>query len=210
VQTGDILVAGSICADITLSTTISDNTGGAITWTLQEDVNAASNCRTRMWTAAADSNRSLTVTFTRSADLGFDNFFGGNVLTFRGSDGPGAAEPANGTGGPSRAITTTQDNSALVVFSGDWNAVDGTSRTWRTVNSITPASGSGEVTYARDAAQYAVYGAYYSDAGAAGSKTVGLSAPVGQKYAIAVVEVKGTAGGGGSAFPHHYYQQMRQ
>ncbi|HWB36640.1 MAG TPA: hypothetical protein VHA75_11510 [Rugosimonospora sp.] len=45
--------------------------------------------------------------------------------------------------------------------------------------------------------------AYWPDAGTAGSKTVGLSGPVGQTYSIVAVEIKGAAGGttNGTASP---------
>jgi hypothetical protein len=77
----------------------------------------------------------------------------------------------------------------------DWNAVDGAVRTWRTVNGTAPTSGNGfERSYVRDAASMTYYCAYYPDAGAAGSKTVGLSAPSTMRYVICAVEIKGAQG----------------
>ncbi len=147
--------------------------------------------------AATAAGGSVTATLTKTQTGGTALFFGGNVLTFRGSDGIGASAKTNVSGAaPSLNITTTQDNSAIVVLSLDWNALT-TSLTWRTVNGITPTSGNGlEVTYDTGGGNYTVYAAYYSDAGAAGSKTVGLSAPAGQKFSIMAVEVKGSASSG--------------
>lgn len=185
VQTGDVLVAFAVVenhgSDITIS-------GGSLTWTERQQVNVTNYTRVYVWTTTATSSTSITVTFTRGAS----RFFGGNVLTFRGSAGVGASAKTNTTGAPSLALTTTTDNSAIVCVNGDWNATDGASRIWRTVNSITPSSGAGtEPTYFRNSTNYATYGAYYTDAGAAGSKTVGLSAPSGQTYSIVAIEIKG-------------------
>lgn len=184
---GNILVAFAMSEDA--GTTISIS--GGPTWTLAQSHTVASNCTCYVWTATAGSG-SITPTFSPAGSNG-NQVFGANVLEFSGSDGVGASNKAQTTGGPSLGLTTLGDNSAIVVASSDYLAVDGTSRTWRTVNSVTPTSGNGlEVTYFRSAANYTVYGAYYSDAGAAGAKTVGLSAPTGQQYSIIAVEVKGT------------------
>lgn len=182
VQTGDVLVAVGATSDQSVTLTVS---GGSLTWTQQQVVNVASNCWVAVWTAIATSSTSFAVTFTRSASA--DVFYGGNVLIFRGSSGVGASAKTNTTGAPSLNLTTTAANSAIVVATADWNAVDGASRTWRT-----GAGALSEVSYFRDASQYTLYAGYHADAGAVGSKTVGLSAPAGQRYAIVAVEVKGT------------------
>lgn len=187
---GNILVAIAMSEDAGTTLAIS----GGPTWTLAQSHTVASNCTAYVWTASA-AGGSITPTFTPGGGNG-NQVFGANVLEFSGCDGVGASNKAQTTGGPSLGLTTTQDNSAIVVASADYLAVDGTTRTWRTVNSVTPTSGNGlEVTYFRNAANYTVYGAYYSDAGTAGAKTVGLSAPTGQQYSILAVEIKGAAGG---------------
>jgi hypothetical protein len=188
---GDILVSLGGAAGGEQTAVIPTLTGE--TFTGLESVGTAST------TARADG-RAATVASAGTGDVvseaasGTTVKFGANVLTFRGSDGVGAHTSVNGgSGGPSLALTTLQDNSAIAVISVDWNAVDGTTRTWRTVNGITPTVGNGlELTYFRDSVAYTVYVAYYSDAGTAGSKTVGLSAPVGQIFSTVAIEVKGT------------------
>lgn len=180
VQAGDVLVAYGMTEDSPNSLSIS---GGSLTWTQQQLVNTSSYGRAYVWTATASSTTSITVTFTRSGS----GQYGGDVLVFRGSGGIGASSKTNTTGAPSLALTTTQANSAIVTASVDWNAVSGSSRTWRTgAGTLT------ETTYATDPAHGTFYGGYHASAGAAGSKTVGLSAPSGQQYAIVAVEVKGT------------------
>lgn len=188
VTAGDILVAVGITENS--NTTISSISGGSLTWTQQEVISTASRCWIAVWTATATSTTSITVTFTRNANV---NEFGGNVFTFRSSGGVGAHSSTQAAGGtPSLAITTTAANSTVVCFNGDFQAVDGTSRTWRTVNSITPTSGNGlEQTYQTIASHYTVYGSYYNNVGAAGSKTVGLSAPAAQDYSVIAIEIKG-------------------
>jgi hypothetical protein len=98
------------------------------------------------------------------------------------------------------ALTTTGANSAVINIVGDWNAVDGASRVWRTINSITPSSGAGtEGLYLLDTGLATIYSARWTDVGAAGSKTTGLSAPTGQKYSIIAIEVLGSASSNVSA-----------
>ncbi|WP_445149843.1 hypothetical protein [Baekduia sp. Peel2402] len=180
VQAGDVLVAYGMTEDSPNGLSIS---GGSLTWTQQQLVNTSSYGRAYVWTATASSTTSITVTFTRSGS----GQYGGDVLVFRGSGGIGASSKTNTTGAPSLALTTTQANSAIVVASVDWNAVSGSSRTWRT-----GAGALTETTYSTDPAHGTFYGGYHASAGAAGSKTVGLSAPSGQQYSIVAVEVKGT------------------
>jgi hypothetical protein len=190
VAADDVLVVLAVSEDA--STTLATPSGGGLTYTLRQSVVVSSYTTAYVWTAQSATSQTFDVSITASGG----GQFGFNVLRFSGSDGIGGSSKTNvASGAPSLAITTTGANSAVMSISGDWAAVDGTSRTWRTVNGITPTSGNGgERTYHRDSAHYAVYAAYWSDAGAAGSKTVGVSAPSGQKYAIVAVEVLGTAG----------------
>ena len=178
-----ILVGGGATSD-SASYPITSISGGPI-WTQQYLDNTASKCAVALYTATA-AGGAITSLLTDSAG----GYAGLAVLQFTGSDGIGAKNTAKGTSGyPSVSLTTTQDNSAVIVYNNDWNAVDGASRAWRT--------GAGSLTesnYFRDSAHYTVYIAYYADAGATGTKTVGLSAPSGQKYGIVALEIKGTAG----------------
>lgn len=190
-QTGDILVAYAVTSnyDNTLTLSIS-NSGTVQSWTQRQVVAVANYTWVSVWTATASVDQSMIVTVTRNSDPGTAILYGVNVLTFRGSDGVGASAKTNvASGAPTLDLTTTQANSAIVLVDGDWNAVDGASRTWRTnAGSLT------EQTYFRDATQYVVYGGYHADVGAIGTYAVGLSAPGAQKYSIVAVEVKGTTG----------------
>lgn len=196
VQAGDVLVAYGFTEDSGIK--ISGVSGGSLSWTLQNSVDLSGYNHVGIWTAVVDSSKSMSVTFTKNSSQ--ESSFGGNVLVFRGSSGVGASSKTNSSSGaPSLGITTTQDNSAIVVANGDWSANDGSGRSWR--------SGAGnfiEQTYAGTVgSDYIVYGGYHQDSGSAGSKTVGLSSPSGQKYAIVAVEIKGivSSGGGGTTPP---------
>lgn len=188
--TNDRLVVGAI-AETNLSWTAP--TGGGYIYNAGPTLNPANYCASAVWTATASSDQT-NFSLSMGNNSG-TSWWGWNGLRFSGSDGIGQTASTNTTGAPSLSITTLHDNSAIVVFVGDWNAADGTSRTWRTVNGTAPTAGNGfEKTYFRDGSHYTVYAAYYPDAGAAGAKTVGLSAPTGQQYTIIAVEVRGAAG----------------
>lgn len=186
VQSGDRIVVVGCSEDSAY--TLGTPSDGTNTYTSAQNLGVTSYARVAIWTATAASTASLTISMTLSNS---GKNWGFAVFVFRGSAGFGASNSTNAsTGGPSLGLTTTAANSAIIFINGDWAAVDGASRTFRQVNSTNPTDRS----YARDAATHTVYVASYADAGAAGAKTVGLSAPSTQKYAIAAVEVKGSAG----------------
>lgn len=206
VATGDRLLVLLGGENAILNAPSAPTGGTGFTWTQAKliDNNDGNNTFAVAYTATAASSQ----TFTLSVDMvSGTGLWGYTVLRFSGSDGFGAiassptSGSANVSGAPSISITTTQANSAIGVIHVDWNAADGTSRTWRTVNSITPTAGNGfERSYFFDASTYTVYSAYYPDAGAIGAKTVGLSAPTGFAGVSIAVEVKGSSSGGGTAY----------
>ncbi len=190
ISSGDVLV-GVGAHENEKGSALAITEDGASSWIVVQGNQLTDFCETRGWTYTASANESLTVTFIKSVD-----YFGGNVIRFSGSSGVGASAISSSTSGsPSVAITTTQDNSAIVVIVADWNAVSGT-------QTFTSNGGAGSPTnltgYAGDGAHYGVAIAYYPDAGTAGSKTVGMSAPAGQKWTIIAIEVKGSASGNAS------------
>jgi hypothetical protein len=170
-------------------------TGHSLTYPLQQAVNVGTYCTAYAWTTIETAG-GAGWTLQETATVVNGAWWGIDVARFSGSAGVGASNKANvASGAPSLDITTQADNSAIIVLVSDWMAVDGASRTWRTVNGITPTAGNGyELTYAFTSGRYTVYVAYYPDAGTAGLKTVGLSAPTGMKYSIVAVEVKSAAG----------------
>lgn len=181
INSGDVLVAVG-AAEGTYTISITEN--GSASATLQRSSTASNYSAAFCWTYIAPAAETITVSFSTSYD-----YFGCNVIRFSGSNGVGDSNIATGaSGNPSVSLTTTQDNSAIVVICTDWNANSGT-QTFTSNFSGTPAA---LTDYPGDASHYGVAIAYFPDAGAAGSKTVGMSAPTGQKWTIIAIEVKGT------------------
>jgi len=182
---GDVLVctAGTGRNTGTLGTP----TGGtSLTWTNKLAITATANqCALYIWTATATTAETFTCSIARS---GTTESFAFNVCRFSNVVALGntvSAQPGV-NGAPSLSITTINTNSAIVVVNADFNAVDGTTRTWR--------AGAGTLTelfYTFQSGQLTLYCGVHQNAGAAGAQTVGLTAPTGQMYTIGAIEVAG-------------------
>lgn len=178
---GDYLICVGLSEDANFPLSTPTNTQGALTWSLKQSIVVSSYCTNYIWTAPVTSTMTgMTVSNARAS-----GHFGINVLHYRDSDGIGTSVKANASGAPSISITASA-NSALITSVSDWNAVSGASRTWRTINVAAT-----EQSYVLDAGLYGIYVARYTDAGTAGSKTAGLSAPTGMKYSVIALEVLG-------------------
>lgn len=186
VQAGDVIVVRGTSESN--ATTLSTPTATGNTFALQQSVVVSNYTTAYIWTAvAAATAGSLVVSVAKAAGTGFWGF---SVEVWRSATVGTSAKTNVLSGAPSLAVTTTAANSALSILNSDWSAQDGTTRTWRTVN----GSAATEEHYFRDAARYTTYAGRHDDAGAIGSKTVGLSAPGSQKYSIIVLEIKGPSG----------------
>ena len=142
--------------------------------------------------------------YTLSASAAGGGAWGDIALVFTGATvtGIGASKTATGSGAGQLTLTTAKASSAIAVLVLDWNGTSGASRTWLTVNGTTPTAGNGfELEYTLLAGNYASYAAYYPDAGSAGPKLVGLSAPTGMVYTVVAVEIQGTPAGQQAALP---------
>lgn len=185
VLTNDLLVAVSVCSTASAHTlAVSDSTG--LTWTSRALTTNVNNPLVSVWTAPIASDiTGLTASFTHTGAGTFK--FGANVLTIRDHNGVGAANFASqgaGTGVPSLALTTTADYSMIVVASSDGLAWDGASRVWRV-----GAGALTEQSYYTDGIRYTVYLGFHVDSGVVATQTLGLTAPTGQSWAIAAVEI---------------------
>lgn len=203
VTTGEVLIGAGVNEGSVYNIAITEN-GGA-SWVEKQVYDTDDYCETHLWSYTVAGNENLTVTFTTDGS----QYFGGNVIRFSGTDGVGASNKAQAaTGQPSVTLTTTQANSAIVVICTDYNAVAGT-------QTFTSNGGAGSPTnltdYPGDAARYGCAIGYYANAGDVGAKTIGMSAPEGQKWTIEVIEVLGTVGEEPSlaisVAMHHYRQQ---
>jgi len=189
VNAGDVLVASFASEEYDVAKLGDVTSSGGETWTEQTGVKVSGNCSVGAYTTTVISTGSIDVT-AHLIDAS-DDKWGFAVYVFRGSSGVGASASTTGTGAPSLPFTTTGANSSVAIIIADWNAVDGASRAWR--------SGATDKGYFRNAAAYTVYSGAVIDSSTAGAKTEGLTAPTGQKYSIAAVEV--LAGGGGGSAP---------
>jgi hypothetical protein len=190
INNGDVLIdVSSKESEIDSPLGITEN--GTSSWiTIQADA-TANYAAIASWSYIATTGESLTVTSTKNASGA--PWHGSNVLRFSGSSGIGASAKSKGTtGSPAVTLTTTQDNSAIVMICGDFAAVAGT----QTLSS-TGGAGSGTLKtgFPGNSNNYGVAIGVYLNAGTAGSKTVGMTAPTGQKWNILAVEVKGVSGG---------------
>lgn len=195
VVAGDVLVAFAVAEEFSNGANGSGTltiTGGSLVWVENQTIRTSAFTSVTLATALVDTTKSMTATVTRS-DTSDANGFGVNVLTFRNSVGAGASSKENGTDAgsgtePSLNLTTNLNKSLIVVVNGEWLGVTTPARAART--------GAGtftEVTFDFNAGSDVTYGGYYGNPGNAGTYAVGWSAPVGQKYAIAAVEVYGGA-----------------
>lgn len=180
VVAGDVLVAFAAMSDCPPEVYI-ENSGAPLGWSQLVPVNVFGRTFVSMWCAPVEADATgLTVSFVASTT----NWFGGSALTWRDCAGMGAYTKADYNGAaPTLDIATRYNNSAVVVVNSDWNAIDGTSRAWRT-----GAGAVTETTYFRADGFYTVYAGYHADAGNAGTKTVGLTTPV-QRYSIVALEL---------------------
>lgn len=184
INSSDVLV-GIVVGENATTWPLALTENGGASWVTQQSYSTTDYTAALVSSYVAPANETITVTATQADG----SLFGANVIRFSGSGGIGASNKAQGSSGsPSVSLTTTQANSAIVVVCGDWNAVSGT-QTFTNNFSGTPTA---LTDYPGDGAAYGVAIAYFSDAGAAGSKTVGMSAPTGQKWSIIAIEVKGT------------------
>jgi hypothetical protein len=210
-QTGDLLVAlcGNENYDSTQNTTTSANTltvsGGGLTWTLQQNFVPGTNSTNTyvvIFTATATSTTSFAVSMFRNGNGSGTAEFGGAVQVWRNHGGVGTGKGAtSGSGGPSLTFSTSAANSGIAIVNGDYAAVTGTA-TWRSVNGSAATS---DASY-QNASTYGLYVGHHTDAGAAGSKTVGLTAPTGQTFSIAAIEILAAGGSSQSQAPRSMHQ----
>lgn len=202
VVAGDLLVViASIENALTPTVVTPSASAGSVTWTSRATQNAGSGTQSAAycWTGAVGATATgITVSLARPSSDG-TIWWGFSATLWRNHGGVGTTFSANnttGSGAPSIAgAAACAANSAVQIGINDWNAVDGTTRTWRTINGAAET----ETTYFRDVNHHAAYGAYRADTGAAGTITQGLTTPSTMRWVGVGVEILGTGGGGSPA-----------
>ncbi len=181
---GEVLVVKVATEEIN-KPTIGTPIGGSQSYTSRVSQTGASQCSAQMFTAVVSgSPGAMTVTVDFSGSGGWHS-----MVVERWSGAQLASTPATtgafGTGAPSATVTTVGTNGIVSWANADWNAIP----------PGTPAYRSGAIEDGRHDQSPNFYVAYfaYQAAASAGSQTIGLTAPTGQKYTIVGVEVQGTA-----------------
>jgi hypothetical protein len=208
---GDLItVAASVENSGNPSTVTPSASGGSVTWTLRADQSTATlnQSLARLWTGAVGASASsVTVTLARpSTDTTV--WWGMSATQWTAHGGVGttfSGNSATSTSAPSVAgAASCAANSAVQILVNDWAAVDGTTRTWRTVNGAAEA----ESLYVRDSVHHGAYGGYRADTGAAGAVTQGLTVPSTMRWVAVGVEILGT--GAAPAIPPELVMAFRQ
>lgn len=187
VQAGDLIAVSGGAENA--NTTLGTPTSTGLTFTLRgsQTAGAGTQCSAYAWTAPIDTTATISVSCTATGG----GVWGYEVSVWRGHGGVGNVFSGNsGTSStaPSGALTTTGANSAVDLVCADWNA-SLTAPTYRSIGD-TPVQDS---TFA-SGATYAIHCWHNPDGGAAGAKTVGISAPT-MRWVMVGVEILGATSG---------------
>lgn len=197
VQAGDLIV---VLASVENASSIASvdpfASGGSITWTQRAQSPSApttDQSLAKAWTGVVGNTATgITVSLNKPGSDG-TALWGFSATVFRNHGGVGstyAGSNGSSSSAPSLAAACSA-NSAVLFTVNDWNAVNGSTRTYRTINGAAET----ESTYSFTSGRHTVYSAYRTDTGAAGSITQGLTTPSTMRWAMAGVEVLGTTSG---------------
>ena len=183
-QAGDLVVVAMATGE---DDTVSNITGNGLTYGSLGFATTVGNEMVQAWTAIDNAGgTNWTLTITRSA-TGSNS--GAAVWIFRNASlGAEVGPTLHGNGvQPSQTITTTQDQSAIVFFSGDWSAITVAGATYTSINGAQPVVDQA----VQVVSGHSVYALHYANAGLVGSKTATITAPTGQRPTSVAIEVKG-------------------
>ena len=186
---GDLLVVKASLEENDGTLNVPTGISGA-TFTQRMDTgNVGNSTRQFVWEATVPTDQTVTVSVGGSAGSNW----GSEVDQWRDVTGIGTPVKAGisaGFGSPIPvAITTTEANSAISVVNSNWSADEPASRVWE----VATAGAITEQTIAESSVGHDFFSARHASAGAAGAKTVGLSAPTDQRWTVVAYEVKGVA-----------------
>lgn len=186
VPPASLLVAVTMSGQSASTTTnvVTDSTG--LTWTNRQENATANTGDASVSTAyfAAGGTTTVTVTASGSQSSGCRTLVyavtGHDEATFGGA----SVIATSTTGTANVSLTTTRENSLVIVGVADYNSVDGNGRSWRKPG----------ISWAEDF--YGNFGGgttYFAHSirPATGAATEGLLSPSGQAYGIIAIEVRG-------------------
>jgi hypothetical protein len=185
IPAGSLLVAATASGrSASVTTNVVTSTGG-LTWTNRRENGTANTGDVSVSTAYYAAGGTIDVTVTGNA---------GNARTLvyavTGHDEAtygGAHNMATGTSGSANvSLTTTRENSLVIVVAGDYNEINGNFRNWKK-----PGVDFVEDFYG-DFGESVVYFSHQHISNA-GANTFGLNSPSGQAYGIVAIEVRGAS-----------------
>lgn len=190
IQAGCRVAVGVSCEDSgTTFTALPTNDGTALTWTPQAAPAGASNTTQKIWTTTGDTTRTIVVTITRGGTT--TNHWGAAGISCTGSSGIGVQfSVAGDTTADFSATATTSTDSLIFWLWGDWTA-RAAARTYLTATAGAFTAGN---TLVVDGTLYATQWGYHANAGAGGSKIIGVSAPASQDFSLSGIEILGSSG----------------
>lgn len=188
-QAGDLLIVDASTYDNAGADVFGTlPTGGSgLTWTQRGSVMVSFLASRKAWSSPVGSAQTASITVNCSAS---GHVWAFAVEVWRDHDGIGQTVSAhNGTTGgtPSGTLSGVLASSAIHYGNADYHARTGT-RTYLTAT----AGAFTETGYINEAEFEFNYGRH-ADAGAAGSKTVGQTAPTDQRWSLIALEVKGVS-----------------
>lgn len=162
-------------------------TGTGLTFTLRATAGTATTtARVSLYTAVgAGAATTVTETFgnvATSRGLGVTVFTGAQLAAT-----PATHTVLGGSGAPTDTITTTGTDSRVLWLNCDWSAIDGTTPTLRAYR-----SSATELAYHFLSGQQTSYRAHQA-ALTPGAQTYGLTAPAGQSYTMAAIEIQASS-----------------
>jgi hypothetical protein len=185
IPAGALLVACTASgrsADV--ATNVVTSTGG-LTWTNRRENAVVNTGDVSVSTAYYAAGGTIDVTVTGNAGYARTIVYaitGHDEATYGGAHNMATAT----TGSASVSLTTTRENSLVLVVAGDYNEVNGNFRSWKKpgVNWVEDVYG--------DFGESVVYFSH-SHISNAGANTFGLNSPSGQAYGIVAIEIRGAS-----------------
>lgn len=184
VQAGDLLIIDARAYDNNGDVDVFPGlpAGGGLTYVERESIMLNDYCSSKVWTAVADADGTLDIDVTYEFSLVWK--WGFAVQVWRNHGGVGSTGQAHGLDStPELTMFAVAENSGIYYGNQDWDHVAG-ARAYRTGD-----AGAFEEDFWESTATFTVNLGHHSDVGAAGNKTVGQTAPAGQKWAVIAVEV---------------------
>jgi hypothetical protein len=185
---GDVLVCIVLCED-TSSPAIAPVNENGLTWSLLRNVVTADRCEAWVYTAVASTASNVRVRVQEASATSLH--WGARVFHYTGSAGVGVHNMGNGAdSAPNVTLTGVAADSAIVMGIADWEAGSVAGTTYRTAD-----AGTFTQTDAVQGTNLSVWCGHHANAGAAGNKAVGFTAPSAPDWSLVAVEVLGAAGG---------------